>query len=170
MSQAILYCVPKKGPLKEFSTYENAHRGALFIWKTLGQYYLGWGPDEFPQWGNRLVCEIPNLDWYERALLMICTDRGMYLQKDLHKVADAIHKFKDRHGTAGLFEEACLDYCTLAHDGDCYAACWQLTSVYSDQWTIGNRYYDISRDTGHWFVDWDRDVLLLENLEEQKSK
>ena len=100
----------------------------------------------------------------------------MLMKKNFLAVADAMARISremtrsgedpgsPRVQDGGHYPEQAEALRRLARDADCVAACWDQTSVADDGWirydtcpTCGQneeeyRMFDLSRDSGHWFM------------------
>jgi hypothetical protein len=164
MSYTVLYKVPKKGELIVAAEFENSWQGAMHIWVSLAETYLGWDAgmvltkDLEPLWALARDLKVP-LSY--RITLVTTFDWVMIKQEDIPRVVTAFREFSNRFGPGSLLEQAdALE--ELAKDGMCYAVCWNQTTVNADHWympTRGDNYrlYSINKDRGqrrkHWFLN-----------------
>jgi len=95
-----------------------------------------------------------------RIVLMSTFDNVMVKRADLPTVATAFEEYWRFFADGGHLDEQAKKLRELAEDETCYAVCWNQTSVNCDTWRVYDadeddnrqRFYDMSRDTGHWFL------------------
>lgn len=182
MSRTILYKTDVNGKAEVAAEFQNATRGALFVWEALGRHYLRplpelWNPLSNPQpvWD---LWKDPRITETDKIVLLSTFDRVMVKREHLPVVADAFRQFDKDHARGFYtrftdFEKMFLDIVgrrdaesslteqsavldLLALQESCYAVFWNQTSV-TDAWVKSvsddeSRLYDITRDTGHWFM------------------
>ncbi len=183
MSYATLYLAPRSGPIREFEKYQNAMRGAPMLWDSLGRKLVkGWSEAVHPMGSDDLFQELWNLprkgigSKEERIALLTTFDRVMVARENLSLVADAISVASESVGRSdpqfldrwivdpGNWPDMADGLRRIAQEPDCFAVCWQQTSVAEDLWWVyedceccgqsleDGRSYDISRDKGHRFI------------------
>lgn len=96
-----------------------------------------------------------DLKVFEGVMLLLTADKCMVLKKDLPKLINAIKQFEEEYRLPTLYGESIPILEELMAEKKCHAICWNHTSVYSCQWYSGNKLWDISRDKGHWFLEFD---------------
>ncbi len=160
MSYTELYKVPAKGEIEFCAEFHNASRGAMLVWMNLGKAYGTWGSILMmrPTWDLHKDSRLP-VEY--RIVMKVTFDNGMVRRENLPRLIMAIRKYAERFDPGTLLEQA-EKLEELAQDESCFAVCWNQTSVNADAWWIPDdhpekgddnwRRYDISRDTGHWFL------------------
>lgn len=184
MSYTTLYKVPAKGKIESFQEFGNSRRGAAMLWAHLGRKYIpGFRDMHYDSDSARVrkLAKDPRLHDHEKDVLLSTLDGAMLAREHFERVAAAMDRVAkeltrvDNDKSRGLREvyiqdpghypEHAAALRRMLDDQAAYAACWDQTSVASDQWTrydecetCGHelddtgRMYDISRDSGHWFM------------------
>lgn len=166
MSYTTIYKVPERGPIEEYRTFSNSHRGAWTVWVRMQERYLpghdmyGFGARRDDQmqkvWDLAKDTRVPLA---HRLTMRSTFDRVMVRREDLLALADAFEQFAadfQEHGS--IFEQE-MALRELAKDTTCYAVCWNQTSVNGDAWEVDDpeteesRMYDVALDSKHWFMD-----------------
>lgn len=166
MSCTTLYMVPEQGGILVAAEFRNSHGGASFIWDHLVAKRLGWTG----YWMGRSESEVQPL-WdlweddalpeYERVALLSTFDRVMVRRENIPRIVAAFRAFvaayPPENRVCSLLEQA-DELEKLYADPDCYAVCWDQTSV-CEVWTRiyeegddEGRDYDVSIDTNHEFL------------------
>lgn len=82
-------------------------------------------------------------------------DKVMVRQEHIPLVISAFKEFSSKYGDSSLPEQV-VALEGVVGDETCFAVCWTQTSVADDIWHIYEdgdmRMYNISIDTGHWFM------------------
>lgn len=164
MSYTIIYKVPEAGPIEVAGEFQNAWLGAMHVWDSMADRYVGQAFHAYKQdtWN---LCANEEVPLPYRIALMTTFDRVMVKRQHIPRVIEAFAAFAQKFGAGNLIEQArCLR--KLADDEACYAVCWNQTSV-TAAWMIYEldrddyRPYDLSRDSGHWFMFKDDEVPQL---------
>lgn len=157
MSYTILYCVPEKGEFTHEIDIRNSWRGAVFIWNALSERYLN-----RPAYVNENLQPVwdlhkdERLSLSERITLLTTFDRAMVQRSRIPDVITAFRDFIALYGSNNNLSEQIQALEKLESLPECFAVCWNQTSV-TDAWYVYEsddelRLYDLSRDTGHWFL------------------
>lgn len=156
MSYTILYCVPEKGEFTHEIDVQNSWRGAMFIWNALSERYLS--RKAYPHEDLQSVWDLHKdnrLSLAERITLLTTFDRVMVKREHIPQVIRALREFVVLYGSDNNLSEQIRALKKLSVADGCYAVCWNQTSI-TDAWYVYDeedcRLYDISRDTGHWFM------------------
>jgi hypothetical protein len=162
MSYTELFKVPSKGEIEEAKEFRNSWLGAMWIWRNLYEKHL---PGEdfsmafvreqlTPLW-NLWKTDIPE---HHKVCLMSTLDGVMVKRDNLPLLVNAFREFEKEFPGSHLGLQADYIETNLIDDVDYFAVCWNQNSV-CDYWCVedkkeedGQRRYDISRDTGHWFL------------------
>lgn len=174
MSYTTVHKVPESGEITEGFEIQNAWFGAMYVWEKLYWQYLHLGAKDEFSFGMMMGRDLdkPNSlkmvwDLYkqpkriaedDRIVLGTTFDKAMVKRENLPRLIEAFEGFIRRYGTNPNLDKQVIAYETLAKDETCYAVCWTQTSVAGDAWLVyekdkdDHRGYDISRDTGHWFL------------------
>lgn len=173
MSYTEIYLVPQSGGVELYRELRNSWHGAILLWSHLSERYLGESLSlAMMRDGSRLwnLVKDTRLSRDERIALATTFDRVMVKQEHFRLVADAIDRMIREPNSAGHWgnwpaQADALRY--LALDSMCFAVAWNQTSVNDDTWTVyeegkdeeeeyedevDSRPYDLSRDSGHWFL------------------
>ena len=164
MSYTTLYKVPESGPVEEFAEYRNAFRGGFLVWDNLSHLHLNTPATHFMLKGDRAMQAVWNL-WQNlevpeshRIVMASTFDTVMVKHENLPRLIEAFESYCSDVDDPGHISAMIPHLRALAEDDSCHAVCWQQTSVSADSWMVyegvdkGSRRYDISRDTGHWFL------------------
>lgn len=165
MSSTTLFKVPERGEIYPYAEFKNSYLGAYTVWEEMGRAYLGlniisMGMGElrpiWDLWKNEKVL------LNDRIVMAATFDRVMVRRDFLPRVATAMDDFAARHSPGHLLYQAekLRELATLAN---CFAICWNQTSVNGGAWMTETeerdeygekiwRYYDVSKDTDHWFL------------------
>lgn len=165
MSYTAIHQTTKDGQVTTLAEIPNAMRGALAVWDILGKFKLyGRSP-----WWNAVVdapevwelFSTPRLNRMERLVLGSTFDKVMVKRENLEELAREFEEFTSRYNPVGsralsLSEQAKV-LSTAAKDESTFAVFWTQTSVSFDVWHVYDgegdwRYYDITKDTGHFFL------------------
>lgn len=166
MSYTTLYKVPEQGEITSHATFHNAFRGAALVWDTLSRRYLGTqkftslSRDMQPIWN---LWKANNIPLSYRIVLMSTFDNVMVKRENIPLVIEAIKEYAKEFDDAGHLPEQAKKLEELFDDQECFAICWNQTSVNADAWqtaieckccgeTKDYRNYDVSQDKGHWFL------------------
>lgn len=163
MSYTTIYRVPEQGHLTILGEAHNSWHSAPYIWEALHNEYLYTEPEPEPyqhHWQWRSSWKLSNQEDIPipyRITLMTTFDRVMVKRENIPEVIDAFANFSKRFPYANNLG----DQINILHkgldDNTLFAVCWRQTSV-TDAWQILDkeldeyRYYDLARDTGHWFM------------------
>lgn len=173
MSYTTVYKVPAQGGIESAGEFRNAHGYGPYVYNKMGSHRLGWGEHEWilkkgadikPLWRLAEDESLPN---FERITLTATYDRVMVRRENIPRVIEAFRAFvaaypPGKYACSLLAQADLLE--DLAQDPECFAVCWNGTSV-SDNWPFiyeecphcGNdteeyREYDVSLDSDHWFM------------------
>lgn len=166
--------MPEVGEIEPYAEFKNSFLGAYTVWDEMGKFYLGLAVlPKLRDEGMRAVWDL----WKNEAALlndrivMAATfDRVMVRRSRLEEVAAAMDDFAARHAPGHLPQQAqALRELTTAED--CFAVCWQQTSVSADVWMTDTgevdeygqsiwRPYDVSKDEEHWFLFDELETLV----------
>ena len=160
MSYTTLYKVPKKGEIECYQEFRNAFRGGYLIWDNLANEFLGKGASAFmltdmqPIWDLARRAEIPEA---YRITLMTTFDNVMVKRRNIPLLIKAFEKYCADFDDPGHIPAQIEALKNVATEKDCFAVCWTQTSVSGDSWRVPDecdetRTYDVSRDSGHWFL------------------
>lgn len=167
MSYVTIHKVPEKGEITDYAEIKNAWLGAMYIWESMYLRYISLGVYDMAQvqinMMNRDMQKVWDLAKDEqiplafRIVLITTFDKCMVRRSDLPRVISAFSDFlmafsgeNNLVGQMNVLRE-------LSKDETCYAVCWTQTSVADDIWHVYEsddfRWYDVSRDRGHWFLE-----------------
>ena len=166
MSYTRIHMTTKTGKVSTLAEIPNATLGALAIWDMLGKVKLRNRP---PYWNPILnasdvweLFEKPALNRMERLVLGSTFDKVMVKRTHLDTLGWQFNEFNSRLNPVGNRLNNLSDQATVLRDAakndKCYAVFWTQTSVADDVWRIYEdgedepRWYDITKDTGHWFL------------------
>lgn len=174
MSYTSLYGVPLQGCLRTVSEYRNGWGSAPVIWDFIWDKYLRTRETEknyesamHPNGNLQKICDMANegkLLEYERICVHLTYDRCIIRKEDFAKVSDALDTmylatYNGVH--VNHLKAISSDLRDSDKWNDYIGCCFRHTSV-GDEWTVYGdkdddcRLYDISRDTGHWFLNIER--------------
>lgn len=161
MSYTELYKVPAQGEIVEYAEFRNSYRGAWLVWDQMGKQYCGGVSisNMQPVWDLAKSDRVP-IDY--RIVMASTFDNVMVRRENLPRLVQAIEEYAKTFEAGTLLEQA-DKLKELAQDDSCFAVCWNQTSVNCDTWLVRreglDKYgdplwemYDVSRDTGHWFL------------------
>jgi len=166
MSHTTIHKITEDGNMSSGIELRNAWRGAMFIWTEIGKAHLE--EAKTPFWSALLDSESvwglftdERLSQMERAVLGSTFDKVMVKRENLPKFVGHLREFAqkyDAENSSSLLEQASAIE-KLLEMTDTYAIAWTQTSVAGDVWWVWddddedfNRYYDYTRDEGHWFL------------------
>jgi len=154
--------VPAAGRIETIGEFRNAHRGAMLIWRAMCKKYLGLEYVPFeeseldPLWKLADDLTIPR---QVRLVHASTFDKVMVRRENLELLADAMDHFAETvcPEDSGHLKPHAVLLREAAKDASLFAVCWTQTSASDDIWKIWEgeddvRYYDVSRDEGHWFL------------------
>lgn len=172
MSYTTLYMAPASGELVEITDFRNAFGSAAFVWCVCAREFFGhrheysWLSDRELRRKIWMLADDASVPMFVRITMGTTFDRVMVKRENLGRVAQAFRDFVAAYPPGD-------SACSLIHQADvleglidteeCFAVCWNQTSV-GDTWTVRDggceecgegavdRLYDLSRDTGHWFL------------------
>lgn len=168
MSYVTIHKVPEVGAIESYAEAENAWLGAMYIWESMYLRYVSKGVYDLDQvrmnmhrnmqsvWDLAKDEQIP-LEF--RIVLTTTFDKVMVRRADLPRVIGAFSSFRLAFGGDNNLGQQQKALRELLNDETCYAVCWTQTSVADDIWMVyeqekdDHRWYDLSRDTGHWFLE-----------------
>ncbi|MHC4618529.1 MAG: hypothetical protein ACYTEQ_12340 [Planctomycetota bacterium] len=135
MSQTIVYAV-RNGNVEHFGECNNSFRGAMWIWKELGEKYFP-GKDMSPVsnsacrkiWALAKDTRLTDTEYYA---LLSTFDRAMVAQEYSDLVANALEAFEP--GNENLKRQAELIRCAVREGAEAIA--WNQTSVNCDAWKV----------------------------------
>jgi hypothetical protein len=168
MSCTELFLVPRQGEIQLVAEFRNSHGGAAYVWDKLSEMYLHWQEFEWCKADDQKIKQLwalnhdPRLTLTERITLTTTYDGVMVRRRDLLVVADAFEAFAARHGPGTHLPAQAVELRKMAGDLECYAACWNQTSVNADTWWVRTRgeyqrrynlYLDRGQRRQHWFLD-----------------
>lgn len=173
MSCTELYFVDQAGDVWLHSEYRNSFRGAMLVWTSMSERYLG----HEPEYDHGLMNAMrPVWDLFQnthvpvemRIVLGTTFDKVMVKKENFPRLINAFRAFERIIGDGGnlVLQIPALE--ELYQEGDCVAVCWNQTSVNCGTWSVQecedqeSRPYNINRDEGHWF--------LFEHLELQAQQ
>jgi len=161
MSYTTLYKVPESGEIVVSREFHNAFRGGYLIWENLAKRYLGVNSVALLLLHDGMedvwkLAERGDVPWAHKVALMTTFDGVMVRRENLPRLIDALEQYARDFIDPGHIPEQIEALRELVDDEDCFAACWQQTSVTS-AWSVSlpndeTRMYDVSRDTWHWFL------------------
>lgn len=166
MSYTEMFKVPKHGDIEHVADFKNAFLSAWHVWSEMAEAYIHKDAsrmmlekDMQPVWDLWKRPDVP-LDY--RIVMAFTFDNVMVKRENFIRLAEAMEAFCKRFGSGSLWEQAEV-LRQLAADETAYAVCWNQTSVNADTWWVRDetlsededeqyRMYDISKDSGHWFL------------------
>lgn len=173
MSETRLYAVQDGGDVMLYETFSNANGGAMAVWRTLAEKYLG-GVSMLSLLMTEMrpvfdLAKKGRLAPWEVVVLLTTYDRVVIPIEHVASVASAFEKFAEEHGPA--HEErgfafsipaqatALKKIAEGAEEAGWRGVCWNQMSVGDSLWEgvvdeggDGRRPYNIDRDSrGHWF-------------------
>lgn len=161
-----MFKVPESGEIQPIADFKNAFRSAWHVWSEMAEAYCHKDTSQMmldknlqPVWDLWKRLDVP-LDY--RIVMAFTFDNVMVRRENLVRLAEAMEAFAKRFGPGTLLEQAQVLQ-ELAVDDTAYAVCWNQTSVNADTWWVRDetlsededeqyRRYDISKDSGHWFL------------------
>jgi hypothetical protein len=162
VSRTTIYCVPETGPIYSYREFSNAFRGGWLVWDNMSRRYLKRSASEYmiagdlqPVWD---LWKSLNVPLAHRIVMASTFDTVMVKRENLDKLIAAFGQYASDFEDPGHIPEQALALRELAENQDCFAVCWQQTSVSSDSWMVyqgdaeGSRPYDVSIDNDHWFL------------------
>jgi hypothetical protein len=163
MSYTTLHLVPKEGELTSYKEFGNSYGSAFHIWNVMSLEYCGRKFDMFePKPAAWDLFDDAKVPIFARAVLGSTFDRVMVKKKDFKRLAKYYRKFHEtfkKHAEGKVCHILPIAEALEAMVAEeCVACCFTQTSVSSDIWQKydaekdESRYYDISKDTGHWFL------------------
>lgn len=170
MSYTEIYLVPEKGEVVMYDEVHNSWRGAMYVWTTLRDKYIpeteeekqrGYRDSEMkPVWTLHKRDDILPV---EKTVLMSTFDFVMVKKENIPAVIDSFEFFAKLHPDGSMLEQVEI-LKKLIDEEDCFAVCWNQTSVVGDMWYMQDacgcedcdggidRMYDITKDKKHWFL------------------
>jgi hypothetical protein len=181
MSYTIVHKVPQTGAIATGFDIQNAWLGAMHIWERMYWRYCHVGRHDEYAFGMVMTRDLDRKDslkqvWdlakrseptilhpftvplNDRIVLATTFDKVMVKREHLPRLIEAFHAFMTSHGGTDNMRKQVQAFEKLSKDEECYAVCWTQTSVVADAWMVyepdedDHRQYDISIDTGHWFL------------------
>jgi len=157
MSYTTIYATPEIGEMYEVADFKNAFRSAFLVWDQLSEKYLGSGVA--PRMGSlekmQEVWDIAkrrDIPVHHRIVMMMTFDKVVVKAKNFNRLIKAIGDYAAEFDPGTLLDQA-GKIKELQNDESVYAICWNQTSVSYPFWCVGDaRMYDLSRDSGHWFL------------------
>jgi hypothetical protein len=174
MSYTTIYRVPTSGGIESVGEFRNSHGSAGYIWTEMVRAHHGeekaftWICDKALLRSVWALVDDASQPDFVRIAMATTFDGVMVRRENLQRVANAFREFVAAHPpgdyACSLLDQAVL-LNTLARDDECFAVCWNQTSV-SDGWPdiyptcphCGGemedeaRAYDVSVDSEHWFL------------------
>lgn len=187
-----MYLVDRDGDVVPLATLQNAHGGAMAIWRILAEKRLGISGMRFTMLmmdGMRPIFQGARegkFEPWETVALMTTTDRVIVPTEHVEAVASALQKFDDEYGSemrandyvfhVGAQARALRDYVEKAEENGWRGVCWNQMSVSESLWDgvleegeNEPRPYNIDRDAGgHWF--WPEDKQDQEDAEAARGR
>lgn len=168
MSYTEMFKVSKGGLVEWIAEFKNAFRGAFLVWNNMAKEYLGQSAGLLmsrdamgPVWDLAKRKDIPLA---HRIVLMATFDKVMVRQENIAGgLIVAVETYAETFDPGTLLIQV-KKLRELCNDRDCQAVCWNQTSVCAEAWWVDDdekeegRPYDITRDTGHWFL-FDREQV-----------
>lgn len=165
MSYTEMFKVPETGPIEHVADFSNAFLSAWHVWSEMAKAYLGQEASHLMSQGNmQRVWDLWKHDvpLSHRIVMLFTFDNVMVKRENFLRLAKAMDAFADRFGPGTLRLQA-EKLRELYGNPTIYAMCWNQTSVNADAWWVRDetlpgdedeqyRLYDISKDTGHWFL------------------
>lgn len=166
MSHTTILSVSESGPMVPIYDFENAWLSAMHIWMRIDKKYNMYpGENGFSMalimgrlskiWN---ICDDKKFPIFERLVVASTLDRAILRQARFREMAEAMSQFATIHGAGTLGEQAAA--IMSLNQNNAYGVAWRQTSVGHSTWYIndesceeGVRMYDLSRDSGHWFID-----------------
>ena len=167
MSHTTIYKFPAEGPAEEFESYRNAFLSAMAIWLIAAENHLGISKENsagfiFTGGVKKMMALIEDKTKpaYLRAVIASTADKALVKRENFQKLAAHFREFqakeaKDR-ATHCIAQAETLE--AMLKDPTAVAAGWQQTSAGPDVWEVldpktqEHRNYDLSKDSGHWFI------------------
>lgn len=156
MSYTELYQVTLDGDVTSHSEYQNAYRGAMLVWDTMAKRYgLSFFTDSQKVWDLYKDIRVS----FDLRIVMASTfDNVMVKCENLPRLINAIGTFGHVFGDAGNLELQIEALKELQQSGDCFAVCWNQTSVNANPWQVYDekiedyKTYNIFHGDRHWFL------------------
>ena len=150
MSYITLYKVPEIGSVVKYTTVGNSWLGAFNIWSEMSLGYLNRQINMLHLSKMQDVwdlCKSENVPYLDRLVMASTLDYAMVKVENIPTLLLAMEGFCERFKPGNLPDQI-VSLREIYSDGDCFAVCWQQTSVSQSLWEG----YDFSKDTRHWFL------------------
>lgn len=145
-----MYLVDRDGDVVPLATLQNAHGGAMAIWRILAEKRLGIFGTQFTMLlmdGMRPIFQAARegkFEPWETVTLMTTTDKVIVPTEHVASVASALQKFADEHGPemeannfvfhVGAQAKVLRDYVEQAEKEGWRGVCWNQMSVSESLW------------------------------------
>lgn len=169
-----MYAVEAGGDVVPFAEFQNAHGGAIAVWRVLAERYLAGTPFfELLQGGLKELFALARegkMEPWETVVLMTTCDNVVLPVEHVESVASAFEEFDRHHGDQQREQSYAFSIPDQARElrrmveereeEGWRGVCWNQTSVNGDApwygvWEDGeedeSRPYNIDRDDVHWF-------------------
>lgn len=165
MSRTVMLGVPETGQLKILKEYSNSWLSAPLVWTFLSEKYF---PKKHPVGLGEQLEEIfpmaedeksPMLK-HEKDILLLTADKMVLPREHFNRAEQSLRAMWAATHNPNHRGNHLL---TIADDlkevpQEFIGVCFIWTTVDGDAWVVedddadGHRFYDISKDTGHWFL------------------
>jgi hypothetical protein len=160
VSYTILHTVPKTGEIESYKEFQNAWLWGFSCWEYLAKRYLNMEGYQVLMNADKVwaLFKGNRVHDYHKTCLGATFDKVMVRRVDLPKISDAFDAFGRQAKLERWCEMATAIEDLILSGKEFEAVCWTVTTV-TDAWWIAApdpdddyRRYDISKDTGHWFL------------------
>ena len=162
MSYTEIYIVKKNGDVELYAKIKNFHRGAMFVWIKLREFYNIQVAHLFDFKKTWELYYNGKLEEFENITLGTTFDNVIVSKRDLLNVASAFEKFYEKYQGSSLKEQATVLKKIHREEEDCLGCCWNQTSVNGDTWSYypdceheEERLFNTNKDENngkHWFL------------------
>lgn len=165
MSRTEIYAVaPETGDTELEGEVQNSWRGAMHVWTTMAQRYLGLGPNDshrimLDESLMKSVWKLASDDrpsWWEKVVLLSTFDRVIVLRHDFERLIEAFGEWQNPDGS--MAEQRQYFRLIADHERPFRGICFSQTSVCANPWWVNDgsgedeegRPFNIDRDTDWW--------------------
>lgn len=168
MSYTRVYAMPKTGPVEPVETFRNSYGFGARIWTSMSLRYFNEKPDMFGEGAIQKVWDLwknPEVPVAYRAVMLSTFDYAVIEWERLREMAAHYRAFRTSMPVEEQAADHLLEISELLEDlfigqrRDMAGVCFYPMSVAEDLWEVPDdgeedecRFYDFSRDEGHWFV------------------
>lgn len=161
MSATVMYKVCKDGHVEQVQQFGNAWHGAMSVWMSMSERYLGRAFDMSNPQATWDISKTPGVPREYAVTLLSTFDMVMVRRRDMPELIRCFRAFVDEFGKVGgrgLHLDRQADFMeTLLEDDDCDGVCWNQTDVVESPWVATGddgeeEPYNVQTCKRHWFM------------------